>query len=296
MKLNTSFPRWAFFAGMALVLFLALVAWKGNPQQHSLTPVKTQDTVPDKNRNRDLDKELRQLDEADQQLEKLKAKDWEKIQRDVEGSIQKIDFDKLHKETKEAMEKINFDKVHRQLEESLSRMDFDKIQQQIDESMASIDKEEIKAQLKKAQKQVQDALEQQNWKESFEKAQSIQKEQLDKQMQKLQSDMEKLKADLKHQQFNFKEQMDKANIELDKAREEMKGYQEMIYDMEKDKLLSTDEDYSIEYKDGDLFINDKKQSPEITNRYKKYFRKDKLTIKKEGGNMHIQHQSDKHLD
>jgi hypothetical protein len=35
----------------------------------------------------------------------------------------------------------------------------------------------------------------------------------------------------------------------------------MIYGMEKDGLLKTSTDYKIEYKDGELFINDRSNPP-----------------------------------
>jgi hypothetical protein len=68
--------------------------------------------------------------------------------------------------------------------------------------------------------------------------------------------------------------------------------------MEKEGLLNTKDDYTIEYKDGDLFINDKKQSSDITDKYKKYFKQKKIAIKKVDGEMKIDHLkiSDTHLD
>jgi hypothetical protein len=309
MKMQHSFPRWALAGTIILVIVLALAAWQTNPQQHQMTGDPLQDTIPDKNRNkatreagdRDLDKEMRQLEKAS---EDMKSKDWEKMQRDIEESIKRIDIEKIQKQTREAVQRIEFEKVHKQIEESLSRIDFDKIQQQIDESMArasDINNKEIKEQLQKVKQQVKEVmkkevLEKQNWKEDLQKAHLLNKEQMEKQMSKLREDMDKVRENIKQEKFNFKKEMQKAHVELAKAKEEMKGYQEMIYAMEKEGLLNTNEDYTIEYKDGELYVNDKKQSAETTNRYKKYFKKDKITIKKEDGDMHIQHNSDKHLD
>jgi hypothetical protein len=85
----------------------------------------------------------------------------------------------------------------------------------------------------------------------------------------------------------MKETMEKARQEVDKAKDEVKGFQEMIYAMEKDGLLNTKEDYSIEFRKDELSINGKRQSAEIFNKYKKYFKKDRLTIRKENGDMKI---------
>ena len=61
----------------------------------------------------------------------------------------------------------------------------------------------------------------------------------------------------------------------------LKNYKEILTNMEKDGFLSTKEDYKVEYKNGDLFINGKKQLAAIADRYKHYFKKTHVTIKKE---------------
>ena len=62
--------------------------------------------------------------------------------------------------------------------------------------------------------------------------------------------------------------------------------------MEKDGLLNTGQDYKIVYRDGALYINDKKQPVAVTAKYRKYL-KDNLTIKKEKGRFNIGTNEDK---
>jgi chromosome segregation ATPase len=298
MKLQNLVTRWVLASAATMGLVIALAAWTDHPQQHKNLNTHLRDTTPDK-RLRDLDRELQKLEEARTHLEKMKDKDWEKIQRDVEESIRKIDVEKIQHQAAAAMQRLDLEKTQQQIEESLSRIDFDKIQQQIDESMAKVDKvdqQEIREQLQKAKVQVKEAMENQSWKEDLAKAQKINQEAMQQQMVEVQKQMQKLKKDMQLEKFNFSKEMEKAKLEVEKAKEELKGYQEMIYSMEKDGLLDTKENYTIEYKNGNLFINDKKQPADITNRYKQYFKKDKIAIKKEDGEMHIQHNSDKHLD
>ncbi len=104
---------------------------------------------------------------------------------------------------------------------------------------------------------------------------------------KCKKEMSRVKEELKLEKLDMKETMTRAYTEIDKAKEELKGYQEMIYTMEKDGLLNTKEDYTIEYRQGELSINGKKQSTEITSKYKKYFKKDMMTIKKHDGDLKI---------
>ena len=166
------------------------------------------------------------------------------------------------------------------------------------EAISKIDKEEINKQLEQAEKQVKEALNNDEWKQELKNAQKIKKEDLDKEMANVKKELEKVKDEMKQQKFNLKIELDKAREDIDKAKDELKSYQQMIYDMEKDGLLNIKEDYSIEYKSGDLYINDKKQPTEITDKYKKYFKKNKIAIKKQNGDIQIRHHnnSDNHLD
>ena len=99
--------------------------------------------------------------------------------------------------------------------------------------------------------------------------------------------MEKAREEIKNSKVDIREEMRKAKDEIKEEKATLKGYREMLDDMEKKGLINTKEDYSIEYKGGDLFINDKKQSQEITDKYKNYFKKDNTSLIKKSGELEI---------
>jgi hypothetical protein len=316
MKLNQPFIRWGSLALVASVV--TLLAFTGGPQQAPppdgyrdyRTANHTTDTIPTQKINkitredvndRDLDKELRQLDDAKEKLEQMKDKDWDQISRQVEETIYKIDFDKIQQQVDEAVKRIDVEKMHRQVEESLRKIDFDKIQRDIDQSFEDVKKvnrEEIKREIENARREVENALRNEEWKEELKEAQRRGKDDVQKELENAKKEMARVREDLRNQKFDFKKDMDKAREEVGKAKEEMKGYQDMIYEMQKDGLLNTKEDYNIEFKSGDLFINDKKQPQSVANKYNKYFKKKNIAIKKQGGKMKINHheRSDTQLD
>jgi chromosome segregation ATPase len=283
--MHSSFTRWGFRCVIIGATVLTLAAFTGAPRHNMIIANQVQDTIPEKE-NRDLDKELRQLDKAQEHLDKLKDKDWGKMQRDIEESLKKIDLDKIQREATAAMKQADLERIDAQIQRSLKAIDFDKIQHELDESLSKIDKEQITRELEKARIQVDQALEKANWQQEL-KNQKFQHEEIEKQMADAKKQLEKAREQMKSQQFDFKKDLDKAKIDIDRAKEELKSYQEMIYAMEKDGLLNTKDDYTIEYKEGDLYINDKKQPQEVTDKYKKYFKKDKVTIKKEDGHINI---------
>jgi len=302
MKLNQPFIRWGALALVSSVV--TLLAFTGGPQQQQAPDGYRDyhianhytDTIPTQKRasDRDLDKELRQLDEAKEKLEQMKDKDWDAISQQVEETIYKIDFDKIQRQVDEAVRRIDVEKMHREVEESLRRIDFDKIQRDLDQ----VNKEDVKREIEKARREVENALRNEEWKQELKEAQRRSRDEVQKELENAKKEMARVKEDMRNQQFNFKKDMDKAREEVGKAKEEMQGYQEMIYEMEKDGLLNTKENYSIGYKSGDLFINDKKQPQSVTDKYNKYFKKKNIAIKKQDGKMKINHQErlDTHLD
>ena len=52
--------------------------------------------------------------------------------------------------------------------------------------------------------------------------------------------------------------------------------------LQKDGLVDNKKPYKLEIKDGELYINGEKQSKEVTDKYRKYFRNDNYTITNDG--------------
>jgi DNA repair exonuclease SbcCD ATPase subunit len=276
-------------AVIVLVTSIVLLAWSGNPGHLVKRSRFNLDTIPSKSTEKDFDKELRQLDQAKKNLEELKNKDWDKIHRDVEEAIKKLDLDEIHLQI-ESLEKIDIEEIGRKIEESLNKIDFDKIEQEMEEvkdDIPGIDMENIKQELQKARLEAIEQLQKKEWKKEMDEAKEINLKEVGKEMEKVKDEMRRVKEELKLEKLDMKETLTKANEEIERARKEVESYQEMIYAMEKDGLLSTHEDYTIKHADGELFINGKKQSEQIVNKYKKYFSKDRVVITKQDGDLKI---------
>lgn len=285
-RLN-SLPGMLVAAG--LIISLGLIAWTGGPGNYPANSVQNHDTVPKKS-GRDLDKELKDLEQGKKALSDLKDKDWDKIHRDIENAMKNIDFEKIRLQTEAAIEKIDFDKIGKDIEASLAKIDFDKIEKDIQlavDEVSKIDKEQIKKEIEKARTEVNEQLQKKEWRKEMEEVKKIDLKHLEQEMEKVRKDLAKVKDELSREKFDMKETMKKAHADIDKAKEQLQGYQEMIYSMEKEGLLTTSTDYTIEFKNGELSVNGKKQPAEVANRYKKYFDKDSITIKKRDGDLSI---------
>jgi DNA repair exonuclease SbcCD ATPase subunit len=298
MKFAAPLKRWSIPVLSVLLLF-TIIAWNNNQQVPQQKHIK-EDTVPKSKSGRlpgdkDLDKELRELEKARLEVEKLKDFDFEKFKKEMDESMKELDVEKMKADIEKSIDKDVMINIERELKKAMAEIDLNKVE--IDKEMKKAMEEvkgldlsdqmdRVKEEMEKAKFQLDKELKSKDWEKEMKKIKEIDMKEMEKEMENARKEIERSKADLDLEKLNMKDEMDNARKEIDKAKEELKGYQEMIYSMEKAGLLSTKGDYTIQYKDGELFINGKKQSAEVTEKYKKYFKKD-TTIKKEDGDFNI---------
>ena len=102
-------------------------------------------------------------------------------------------------------------------------------------------------------------------KESFEK---IDFEKLKTELQKAKLEMEKLGPQIE-------KDMSKAKVEVEKAKTTLREFKTFVDALDKEGLISKKDGYSLQHKDGELFINGKKASRETYNKYREFLQKHK---------------------
>lgn len=216
----------------------------------------------EKEYKRDLDRELDQLDAARENIKKFSTKDWAQQKEDIRKSLKNIDYEKSFAQAEEALKRVDFEKIERSIESAF----------EAGNGISKLSKEqrdEISKELEKARK-------------DFDADRK-------KQQAQLKRDLEKTRKEIKEaaqkatelEKFDFRKTFEDAEEHIEKAKVELKGYQEMIYDMEAAGLLSTKGDYTISFNNGTLTINDKEQPKSVADKYSKYFKDKKTILKKE---------------
>lgn len=283
MNVN-SFKHWVPAGILLLAIGVTVISWKEHPYQSKNLFAK-EDTVPVRHKvtreagDRDLDKELQQLDEARERLDKMKDRDWSKVQAQMDIAMKRV------------------------REQQLKAVDMQQLQKEISESLSERTRQKMLADIERAKLAAFDAVEQKKMRKAVDEAMQRAKESVARQnwdaiakvdarkitrsMEEVSRQLERSKIDMSGQMERMGEQLKRANEQIDKAQKELEGYQEMIYSMEKDSLLDTKQDYTIEYKAGTLTVNDKKQPEAVVNKYKGYFTKDNTTIFKKDGKLQI---------
>jgi hypothetical protein len=281
IKLQRAFP-----VTLPLAVIL-LGAFSNAPQQNQFTNLSFQDTIPEKRNKvtreefkRDLDKELYQLDKTEKEFEKLKDKDWLHLQQQLEESLRKID-----------LQKTELRKMEQQVQASLRKIDFDKLDQQINLSLEGIDKfdkEDVKKHMYLSKLHMEKAMKNAAKHKELYSLKHFDHDRLHKQLQ----------GKMKLHGLDMKKSMADAQKNVHKQRKVMEQYQHLIYEMEKDGLLNTKEDYSIAFKNNELHINGKQQPQSVVEKYRKYIDEDMLLIKKEAGKLQIinHKKTDSHMD
>lgn len=68
--------------------------------------------------------------------------------------------------------------------------------------------------------------------------------------------------------------MSKAKEGMEKAKAELQELKNFTDELVKDKLIDKTKGYTIEWKNGDLYINGKGQPKSVSDKYRKYYKRD----------------------
>jgi len=285
-------------AWMAIVLIcftgIAGIAWQNNP-------VKTndknfvQDTTPKKEKLKDDETII--TGDLDKTMEQV-----EKAQLDVQKQLMNKDWEKMHKNLLKAHIELNTQNLQEQLVKAMKGIDIEKIQLQTQEALQKIDWNKMEKELQKAQEEIKVTIDSKKMDAEIglvmEEAEKAVGEIKEVDMEKIQQQLEQAKEELKMNQgsmqkeienamkgineglkIDLKKELEKAKLGIENAKEELRSYKNMLDEMDKEGLLNEKGQYSVKYKNGELFINGVKQSDTITNKYKHYFKKEKVIIK-----------------
>jgi bla regulator protein BlaR1 len=163
----------------------------------------------------------------------------------------KIDMDRMEKELKMAMQE-------------LKKVDMEKVQREINAAMKEVDWKKIKEEIHTALREVD------------VKMSKEEREEMEKEIAKARKDIEKVKLEnsvnLEKIKTSVKKGMESARTGIEKAKTDLTRLKEFTQALEKDGLIDSKKGYVIEVKKGELYLNGVKQSKEISDKYRPYFK------------------------
>lgn len=255
-------------AALSVAAVCVLASWGYKQTQYKYEGThQVHDTVP-KQKVGDFDETLRQLDEAERQLSgpELKAK--------ISAALSQLDAEKIKLQVQSAM---------KEAEQAMKSIDLDKIQQEIEQSLAKVDFDKMKAEMEKALVTAKEDM-----KRAKEEMKTINKAQIEKELKSAYDEIEKMKPELEKSMKNMEFDLSNAKVEIEKARVEVKDYKTIVEGLEKDGLLDSKKNYTLEHKDGALYINGEKVSQDVYKKHESLLKKyPELKIKKTEKSLNI---------
>jgi chromosome segregation ATPase len=174
------------------------------------------------------------------------------------------------------------DEQMEKLDEKMKHMDFSKTQRDVDDAMKKIDFQKINQQINAAMKQIDMAKIQAESKESFARLERVNKERVREQLERVRGQLEREKRNMNfnngERRLNMEKTMQRARESMEKAKIEIQNLRDFTDELQKDGLIDKKKAYKVEVKDGELYINDNKQTKEVSDKYRKYYKKDNFTI------------------
>ena len=158
----------------------------------------------------------------------------------------------------ESLSKINFDEIQKQTEASIKSIDWHKMQKDIDGSLQNMQQEIAKIDFSKMQNQMKDLQE------------------------KFQSDEFKSQFNSEKLQRQIDDAMSNAKEGIEKAKEKLQLMKDFTNELAADGLIDKKKGYTIEWKNGNLYIDDKEQPKDISDKYPKYESTGKIKMLPEG--------------
>ena len=176
------------------------------------------------------------------------------MQEQITKAMKEVDLEKMKVELQQNLEKVDMTQMKEQIESAMKQIDAAKIQADISSSIAKIDMEKIKLELDKVKE----------------------------------IDFKGIEENLKKMMPEIEKSMQNAKQSVEKAKKELLEHKAFIDGLDKDGLIDKDKNYTIEYKNGELTINGKKQSAEVVKKYNAYLKAKKdFTIKKDEDHFNI---------
>lgn len=262
---------------LILGLVITTAAWQISPAKSIHI---TTDTIPQTKKVKNIDAALEQLEQGRKDIERsLYEKNWnkemketlekvhfdaEKMMQEIDEATKNIDVKKIQEEVTKAIKNVDFEKMKTDLQQNVDKVDLQQMKDEIAKAMKEIDAEKIKADINASISKI----DMDKIKLELGKAENI--------------DFMKMEENLKKMKPEIEKSMQGAKESIEKAKKELLEYKGFIDILDKDGLINKSKNYTIEYKNGELSINGKRQSSDVAKKYNSFLkdRKD-FTIKKD---------------
>jgi len=275
MKNVLTTPKAYMLAGL-LIIAASAIAWQ------TKTKKQPRDTTATANENGDTSHPRRHA--SDEDAVRLNGLDEGLKQLDVQ--LKNIDINlsgldtTINNAVKLAINNIDFGAISRETTKALNSIDWKEIQNNINTSMEEANKELKNIDWKEVQNNINTSMQEANRELKKIDWNQVNSE-INEATNKINTD--EIKGQLNGLGDIINNAMSKASEGLENVRTELKNWKDFTNDLEKDGLINKKKGYRVEWKnDGELYINGTKQTKEVSDKYRKYYKEGGYTINNDG--------------
>lgn len=196
--------------------------------------------------------------------------DWQKTNVDISMALSNVDWEKVNKDIQKSMKNIDWKKINADIQKSMKEIDWKKINNDIKTSMkdAHIDQKQLDEAIKKGMDAAKNAMSSEAIQESIRQGMASAQAAMPNVSQTQTIVEDALNSAQQHVatiQMNYSTNN---NLQVNGA-----DYKAMIKQLTDAKLIDPEKGYKIEKrKDGGFYINDTKQSDDVTSQYSEYLK------------------------
>jgi hypothetical protein len=265
-------------------LLFSFANWQTKPGDSKTT---LQDTIPQRSKKvRDIDDALSDLERGRAELDRtLKNRDWE---RDMEQSLRSVEIntDEMQGQVRRAMKELSHEHMQEQLDRAMAQLDelkhnkdFERLQnvdaealsEQVGQALRQIDVEKLRSEVDRAMAQMDTKGMRRNLEHMKE------------------AELPRVREELERVRPRIEESLERAHEGIDRAKKELTNYKNLIDALDRDGLIKKDSHYRIQWVEGELIINGKKQPEDVRNRYQEYLKDQQdFRLKKDEDGFNIQ--------
>ncbi|WP_295117243.1 M56 family metallopeptidase [uncultured Chitinophaga sp.] len=230
---------------------------------------------------------LRETYKDSEKLWKDNSEHFKKAYEEAGKALKEIDWAKHNKEIAEAYKNIDWATMNENIQKAYKEIDWKTVNENALKAFKDINWEQINGEMRKALEQSKSDIKIQE--EMIKNMPDLNSEEIQKMIEKTIKHGEEAS---KMNEYQIKAESDRARQEAESARKEKRSkndvnYNELGKELQEAKLINSSQKFDAEKKNGVLYIDGAKQSPEVLKKYARYFKGRHVHITQNGDNLSV---------
>jgi hypothetical protein len=201
------------------------------------------------------------------------------IEEQAMKALDQVNMDRVLHQLSTSVEKMDMEKMLRNVENSLRQSEAEKFLKDVEISIHYSNNKDLDKSFKSCLKEAREEME----KAKLELS-SLDKEAIKNDMRKARAEIERSRAEWQKslasvKNSDLKKIMSVANLDIEKLARELELTRELFSELQKDGLVDFQKGFQLEYKEKSMYIDGKKQSDTVSEKFSRYIKGDRFEMR-----------------